>query len=145
MATFRSAARITIRGDPVDRRRDGRLQWRPVRSRARLDQNCEPAPVHYAAEDGIAGQYIVVFREAASTFRPGSHRRLVDQHGGELSSSTRPRSTASPRRLPEQALQGIRRNPHVALIEQDVEVFHRQTVQSNAPGVWTASTSGRCR
>jgi PKD repeat protein len=104
----------------------------PFGPQAAGPEDAEPVPVHYAPTNGIAGQYIVVFAEGEHV-PPGLARRLVDQHGGELEFEYSEALNGFAARLPEQALEGIRRNPHVALIEQDVEVATAQTIQASPP------------
>jgi aqualysin 1 len=93
----------------------------------------EPMPVHYAAANGVAGQYIVAFKDDGHV-PPGLARRLVDQHGGELEFEYTAAFRGFAARLPAQALEGIRRNPHVELIEQDV-VIQDEAFQQSDP-VW---------
>ena len=88
----------------------------------------EPAPVYYAAANAVSGQYIVVFKDDAHV-PPGLARRLVDQHGGELEHEYTAALHGFAARLPAQALDGIRRNPHVALIEQDLVLQAEAFVQ----------------
>ena len=93
----------------------------------------EPVTVRFASANAVAGQYIVVFRDDAHV-PPGLARRLLDQHGGELEHEYTAALRGFAARLPIQALEGIRRNPHVELIEQDV-VIQDEAFQQSDP-VW---------
>ena len=69
----------------------------------------------------IPGQYIVVFTDDVHD-APGLARRMVAEHGGELTFSYTSAIKGFAARLPERALEALRRNPHVAAVEVDVAV-----------------------
>ena len=79
----------------------------------------------------IPGQYIVVFKGNANSNSVQSAARSVEQAGGELLFSYSTVFNGFAAQLPEAALNGLVRNPHVAYIEADQTVSISDS-QSNA-------------
>jgi subtilisin family serine protease len=79
----------------------------------------------------IPGQYIVVFKGNANSNSVQSAARSVEQAGGELLFSYSTVLNGFAAQLPEAALNGLVRNPHVAYIEADQTVSISNS-QSNA-------------
>ena len=79
----------------------------------------------------ISGQYIVVFKANAPADSVRLAARQVEQAGGELLFNYANVLTGFAARLPEAALNGLVRNPHVAYIEAD-QVVSITGSQSNA-------------
>ena len=69
----------------------------------------------------IPGQWIVTFREEVSD-APGLARELVAQHGGELKFTYTAALEGFAASLPDAAVEALRRNPNVSMIEQDAVV-----------------------
>jgi aqualysin 1 len=93
------------------------------------------APVLGADDpDAIAGRYIVVFAKSARDRDVDGAAAEARRRGGEIHHRYRSAVRGFAATLPEQALQGLRRNPNVDLIEVDAAVALAQTVQT--PATW---------
>lgn len=79
----------------------------------------------------VAGSYIVVFKPDVADV-PGLAQRLARESGGSLRFTYTAALKGFAAHLPDQALEGLRRNPHVALIEQD-GVVEADDAQSSPP------------
>ena len=93
----------------------------------------EPAAIELAAQAGrpIADRYIVVFRDGV-TRGPALAAQLVRAGGGELHFTYENALNGFAATLPAAAVEGIRRNPNVAYVEQDAVMTIVQATQSNA-------------
>jgi subtilisin family serine protease len=93
----------------------------------------DPAAVELSSQAGrpIPDRYIVVFRDGV-TRGPALAAQLVRAGGGELHFTYAHALNGFAATLPAAAVEGIRRNPNVAYVEQDAVVTVVQTTQSNA-------------
>lgn len=66
----------------------------------------------------IPGQYIITFSDSVSDV-PGLAKRITAQYGTEPLFTYSATIKGFAARFPEQALEGLQHNPHIALIEQD--------------------------
>lgn len=85
-----------------------------------------------ASAAAIPGRYIVVFDRGVAD-APGLARRLVAQHGGQLNHTYSSAIKGFAASLPAAALDGLRRNPNVAYIEEDQTAF---AVGTQSPATW---------
>ena len=83
-----------------------------------------------ASAQGADATYIVVFRSGVPD-APGLARQLVSQGGGRLRHTYQSALKGFSASLPAAALEGLRRNPHIELIEADQEMSIIAT-QTNA-------------
>ena len=67
----------------------------------------------------IPGQYIVTFRPGVAD-APGLARRIAADAGGTVQHTYEAVLTGFAARIPDRAIEGIRRNPNVQLVEQDM-------------------------
>lgn len=90
----------------------------------------QPAPANpthpYGPGRAIPGRYIVVFKQGSDA---SAAAELVRAHGGQLRHTYSGALSGFAASLPEAALQGIRNNPNVVLIEQD----HTVSLQLASP------------
>jgi aqualysin 1 len=93
----------------------------------------EPAPLLGAeAERAIPGQYIVVFKETANARGAAeSVANQVEAEGGHLLYTYSGALAGFAAQLPDQAVEALQRNPHIAYIEVDQEVSIENS-QTNA-------------
>ncbi len=90
------------------------------------------APLLAAAPGkGIRDRYIVVFRDETQD-APGLARQLVAAHGGTLHYTYGSALQGFAATLPPAAVEGVRRNPRVAYVEQD-GIASASATQYNAP------------
>jgi aqualysin 1 len=105
----------------------------------------DPAAVELSSQAGrpITDRYIVVFRDGV-TRGPALAAQLVRAGGGELHFTYEHALNGFAATLPAAAVDGIRRNPNVAYVEQDavVTVVPRRATRR---GGWIGWISGRCR
>lgn len=80
----------------------------------------------------VAGQYIVVFRDDVAD-PPGLARQLARAHGTAPAHTYQHVIKGFAARLPEQAVEALRRNPNVAYVEQDQVVT---AVGTQSPATW---------
>ena len=80
----------------------------------------------------VAGQYIVVFRDDVAD-PPGLAGQLARAHGAAPTHTYQHAIKGFAARLPEPAVEALRRNPNVAYVEQD-QVMSRAGTQS--PATW---------
>lgn len=91
----------------------------------------EPLGPQFARAGGEREAVIVVFRDQVANSR-GLAQQLAAASGGELSFTYEHAIKGMAGSFPAAALEGIRRNPNVAYIEPDGEVWISQTTQTNA-------------
>jgi subtilisin family serine protease len=103
----------------------------PLATTAPID--LDPASVELAAQAGrpIPDRYIVVFRDGV-TGGPALAAQLVRAGGGELHYTYEHALNGFAATLPAAAVDGIRRNPNVAYVEQDAVVTVVATTQPSA-------------
>ena len=89
------------------------------------------APLADAGPDAIPGRYIVVLRPT-ETNAAGVASQLVGAHGGTVHHTYEHALQGFAATLPQQAVDAIRRNPNVVLVEPDA-VMHPSTTQPNPP------------
>jgi aqualysin 1 len=101
----------------------------------------QPEPDAASANRGAASQaqpipdqYIIVFRPGGPEPR-GLARRLAEAHGGEVIHTYEHALKGFAARFPAQAIQGLRRNPNILLIEQDVMDFLPEADTLDYPGI----------
>ncbi|MGH7535574.1 MAG: protease inhibitor I9 family protein, partial [Gemmatimonadales bacterium] len=82
----------------------------------------EPSFAQGGRGQPVPDQYVVVFRREVSD-APGLARQLVSQHRGTLRFTYTHALKGFSARLPAAAAEALRRNPNVAYVEQDQEVF----------------------
>ena len=95
----------------------------------------EPPPPAAVAEppEVIAGQYLVTFVDSVTDVR-GLARRLAVQHGSDTLATWTAAIKGFAVRIPDQAVDALRRNPNVKSIEQDALVGAEGSgTQSSAP------------
>ena len=85
-----------------------------------------------AAGSVVAGQYIVVFRDDVAD-APGLARRLTQAHGVAPMHTYQHAMKGFAARLPEPAVEALRRNPNVAYVEQDQVVT---AIGTQSPATW---------
>ena len=94
------------------------------------DASSTPGP-QFSSSQLVPDQYIVVFKSSLPD--PAAQARsLVAQHGGTLRFTYTSAIKGFAAKLPEQALEALRRNPNVDYIEAD-QVIEASDVESNAP------------
>ncbi len=94
----------------------------------------EAAPVVAVEGQRIEGQYIVVFNETILEAAPLASR-LVQERGGTLLSSYEHALKGFAARLGPEAVEALRKNPHVAYIEPD-QVMTVADTQTQTPATW---------
>lgn len=89
----------------------------------------------YSQSRPIAGRYIVVFKAGAAN--PAAEAaNLVRAGGGQLHHTYTNAIKGFAASLPEAALQGIRNNPNVSIIEQDQTVALKQVASPQNQATW---------
>ena len=88
-------------------------------------------PPKMSQADAIPGQYIITFADSVSDV-PGLAKKYAAQSGETPLYIYTASIKGFAARLPDQAIEGLRRNPHIASIELDSRVG-RNDVQSAAP------------
>jgi aqualysin 1 len=112
-----------------------------VASCASLAQPIQRPDYATAAGKPIQGQYIVVFHDRVVQPRALA-AQLIQQHGGELLHSYEAALKGFAARLNEAAVEGLRRNPQVAYIEQDQAVSLRQSGETASTQTQNNATWG---
>lgn len=89
----------------------------------------------FASSQPIPGRYIVLFRSGVAD--PAAQAaQLVASHGGQLHHSYTGAIKGFAASLPAAALQGVRNNPNVEIIEQDQTVALRQASSPQQQATW---------
>jgi hypothetical protein len=96
-------------------------------------EGLDPSAIELASQAGrpVPDRYIVVFRDGVSR-GPALAAQLVRAAGGELHFTYEHALNGFAATLPAAAVDGIRRNPNVAYVEQDAVVTVVLTTQNNA-------------
>jgi subtilisin family serine protease len=90
------------------------------------------APVYAAQQGGLADRYIVVFDKGTSRADVRVARERAARDGAKVHFRYSHALTGFAATLPSRALEGVRRNPHVAYVEQDAWITLEDT-QTNPP------------
>lgn len=97
------------------------------------DERPAVAPLHRASDAGvIAGRYLVVMDQRSTPNDRATARRQAVGQGARVLVEYESALSGFAARLPERAVEALRRNPHVQFVEEDATISVQGT-QRNAP------------